>query len=178
MDRKEAADRIKCLIEDGFDTGRKLYPFDEKDTEALSMAMIVLGEPEKANLQDIIEEIEMEKKREVGGNYNKMEHAWYLNGLNETIEIIRDAMNEPEKMHGGWILCSDRLPYKEECGDYGCDFQVTVNNPNPKTLTMTFVFEVVRGKEVGRWKWMGSLSQWEVIAWKPLSEPCRCRREQ
>lgn len=74
--------------------------------------------------------------------------------------------------NGGWIPCSLRNPTKEECGEYGNrEFQVTINNPKPKTITMVFVHETVRGKEVARWKWKDGISPWEVVAWKPLDEP-------
>lgn len=95
----------------------------------------------------------------------------------DTIEFLsaklaKENTERSERYYnGGWILCSDRLPSKEECGDFGKEFNVTVYTNELKTLTMEFVYETVRGKEVGRWKWLGRLSPWEVIAWKSLPEP-------
>lgn len=71
-----------------------------------------------------------------------------------------------------WILAKDRIPNKEECGQYGKDFQVTVNANELITLVMKYQYDTVRGKEVSRWSWKDKYSfPWEVIAWKPLSEP-------
>ena len=72
-----------------------------------------------------------------------------------------------------WISCSERLPSKEECGPYGRgEFQVTISQyDGNKTTVMDYEYTTVRGKEVSRWKWNGRVSPWEVIAWKPLSEP-------
>lgn len=71
-----------------------------------------------------------------------------------------------------WILCSDRMPTKEECESFKI-FQTTINTENSVTVLMNFVYETVGNKEVGRWIWGGGVSPWEVIAWKPLSEPYR-----
>ena len=68
-----------------------------------------------------------------------------------------------------WI--TDRNPTKEECGQYGKIFQTTVYASDPKNIPMQFVYETVRGKEIGRWKWNGKISPWEVVAWKNLDEP-------
>lgn len=73
--------------------------------------------------------------------------------------------------NGGWILCSDRLPTKDECGDFGKSFNVTAYTNKPETMTMKFEYETIRGKEVCRWKWFERLSPWEVIAWRELPEP-------
>lgn len=111
-----------------------------------------------------------------GGNFNdQLSHA--IHNAIDTIETLsaklsKGNMERSDRYYNGdWILCSDRLPTKEECGDYRKEFNVTVNAGGIKTLTMLFEYEVVRGKEVCRWKWFGRLSPWEVIAWQPLPEP-------
>ncbi len=86
--------------------------------------------------------------------------------LPETVEKLINAQPKVDE----WI--TDRNPTKEECGEYGHkEFQVTVKSTKPTTKSMEFCYEEVRNKEVGRWKWYDRLSPWEVIAWKPLSEP-------
>lgn len=79
-------------------------------------------------------------------------------------------------MNNGWI--TDRDPTREECGDsFDCkrQFQVTIEQKTEAcgylTIAMDYVYETIRGKEVGRWKWENRLSPWKVLAWKPMSEP-------
>ncbi len=119
--------------------------------------------------------------------------ADYLDGIDEIIEIINELAEEYKgkdcskcsrrswyqkgysdaEKNNGWIPCSERLPSKEECGAYGSkEFQVTIpQSCRNKTISMHFAYETVRGKEVARWKWRGSISPWEVIAWKNLDAP-------
>ena len=82
-----------------------------------------------------------------------------------------------EEYNNGWI--TDRNPTMEECGEYGhAEFQVTIpQSKGNKTITMDFVYETVRGKEVARWKWCDRLSVWEVLAWKPLDAPYQPKGE-
>ena len=94
----------------------------------------------------------------------------YKVGVDNIISIVNQLA---EEYKGGWIPCSERLPSKEECGAFGSkEFQVTIPQHNGnKTISMHFSYETVRGKEVARWKWRGSISPWEAIAWKPLDAP-------
>lgn len=84
------------------------------------------------------------------------------------IEIVNQLA---EEYKGGWI--TDRVPTKEECGRYGSkEFQVTIPQSNGnKTVAMDYCYETVKGKEVGRWRWSGKLSPWDVLAWKPMDAP-------
>ncbi len=71
---------------------------------------------------------------------------------------------------GGWI--TDRIPTKEECGNYQGHFLVTVHANELKTLCMEYEYADIRGKEVGRWIWCGRVNiPWEVIAWRKFPEP-------
>lgn len=92
--------------------------------------------------------------------------------LDEDITVILEEVPTAFK-NDDWIPCSERLPSKEECGTYGSgEFQVTIPQyDGNKTTVMDYEYTTVRGKEISRWKWNGRLSPWEVIAWKPLSEP-------
>lgn len=85
----------------------------------------------------------------------------------------RDWMKriEEQPQVGGWIPCGERLPSKEECGEYGNEFLVTVKATDPTTMDMRYVHTTVRGKDVERWEWQGRISPWNVIAWRPLPEP-------
>ena len=86
----------------------------------------------------------------------------------DAIEFLSAELEKKE--NGGWII--GRTPTKEECGKYGGTvFLTTVCANSLKTIPMSFCYDVVRGKEMGRWKWYGRLAPWEVIAWKPLPEP-------
>lgn len=102
-------------------------------------------------------------------------------GIQTAISIVNQLAEEYGKDNNvttnGWI--TDRIPTKEECGEYGNrEFQVTIPQPSGnKTITMDFVYETVRGKEVARWKWCGRLPIWEVLAWKPLDEPYQPKGE-
>lgn len=89
-----------------------------------------------------------------------------------TIESLSAKLQAANMENGGrWI--TGRTPTKEECGNYGRTFNVTVDANGLQTMSMKFEYETVRGKEVCRWKWFDRLSPWEVIAWKPLPEPYR-----
>lgn len=69
----------------------------------------------------------------------------------------------------GWILCSDRLPTKEEC-DKCKIFRVTVKLTNPESfVTMTMEYSY----DYQQWRYHGSKTYYNVIAWKPLEEPYR-----
>ena len=75
---------------------------------------------------------------------------------------------------GGWILSKDRLPTKEECGNYRGHFLVTVYASELKTLCMEYEYTTIRGKGVGKWTWCDRANiPWEVIAWKKFPEPYR-----
>ena len=88
---------------------------------------------------------------------------------NENVMLPNELLAD----ENGWISCSERLPSKEECGTYRRkEFQVTIPQADGnETTTMEFVYEKVRGEEVGRWKWKGGLSPWKVLAWKHLDAP-------
>lgn len=90
----------------------------------------------------------------------------------DTIEALSAKLQAVNMENGaGWI--TDRVPTKEECGNYGRTFNVTVYANGLQTMSMKFEYETVRGKEVCRWRWFDRLSPWEVIAWQPLPEPYR-----
>lgn len=90
----------------------------------------------------------------------------------DTIEALSVKLQAANMENGsGWI--TGRTPTKEECGNYGKTFNVTVDANGLQTMSMKFEYETVRGKEVCGWKWFDRLSPWEVIAWKPLPEPYR-----
>lgn len=73
---------------------------------------------------------------------------------------------------GGWI--TDRIPTKEECGNYQEHFLVTVYADELKTLCMEYEYADIRGEEVGRWIWCGRVNiPWKVIAWRKFPEPYR-----
>lgn len=90
------------------------------------------------------------------------------NAFGSAISIVNELA---EEYKGGWI--ADRVPTKEECGRYGSkEFQVTIPQYNGnKTVAMDYCYETVKGKEVGRWRWSGKLSPWDVLAWKPMDAP-------
>lgn len=96
-----------------------------------------------------------------------------LDNAADTIESLSAKLADMERSAedcGGWIPCKDRVPTNEEC-KVEHEFNVTVNANGFKTLTMDFEYETVRGKEVCRWKWLGRLSPWKVIAWRKKPEP-------
>ena len=103
---------------------------------------------------------------------------WHQNGDLEPFDNFYESASSGEiestadenQQIDDWIV--GRNPTKEECGDYGeTEFQVTVDENGLKTISMSFVYEKVWGKEIGRWKWCDRPSPLEVIAWKPLSKP-------
>lgn len=55
-----------------------------------------------------------------------------IDGAIDTIEslsakLAKTNMERSERYYnGGWIACKDRLPTKEECGNYGKEFNATV----------------------------------------------------
>ncbi len=93
----------------------------------------------------------------------------------ETLSAKLEAANMEQSDRyygGGWILSKDRLPTKEECGNYRGHFLVTVYASELKTLCMEYEYTTIRGKEVGRWTWCDGVNiPWEVIAWKKFPEP-------
>lgn len=96
----------------------------------------------------------------------------------DTIEVLSaklaaENMEQSDRYYGGgWI--SDRIPTKEECGNYRGHFLVTVYAPELKTLCMEYEYATIRGKEVGRWIWRDRVNiPWEVIAWRKFPEPYR-----
>lgn len=114
--------------------------------------------------------------RELAELQNIPYHKRIIKRAADTIEALSEklqAVNMERSVEDcdGWI--TDRVPTREECGDFGKEFAVTVDANGIKTLVMNYVYETVRGKEVSRWKWMGRISSWKVIAWKPLPEPYR-----
>lgn len=129
--------------------------------------------PEKdADRMSISEQIN--ELRELAGgspNYWKVldEAADTIEALSAKLQAAN--MERSAEDCGRWI--TDRVPTKEECGDsfLGKEFAVTVDANGIKTLAMDFIYETVRGKEVSRWKWMGRISPWKVIAWRELPEP-------
>lgn len=86
--------------------------------------------------------------------------------LDSALSIVDNIKTEND-----WI--TDRVPTREECGEYGGKmFQVTIQQPNGnKTSCMTYEYTKVRGNEVARWLWNGRIAPWTVLAWKPLDEP-------
>ena len=94
----------------------------------------------------------------------------YELGVFNTCEKVIEIVNQlAEEYNNGWIPCSERLPSKEESGIM---LQVTIPQYNGnKTVAMKYEYTTIRGKEVSRWIWNDRISPWEVLAWKPMSEP-------
>ena len=87
------------------------------------------------------------------------------------MERAISIVSEVEAEYGnGWI--KDRVPTKEECGDFRRNwFQTTVDANGLHTIPMQYEYTTSRGKEISRWLAYGKISPWEVIAWKPMDEP-------
>lgn len=118
--------------------------------------------------------------RDVAGAYKHNGLSLILREAADTIETLSaklaaENMERSDKYYGcGWILVKDRLPTKEECGNYRGHFLVTVYAPELKTLYMEYEYTTIRGKEVGRWTWYDRVNiPWEVIAWRKFPEPYR-----
>ena len=127
----------------------------------------------KEFVEKIVKELEEAKDfyRNKWNKYLDDDEAYgNISAYDDAIKIVNKFT---EEYNNGWISCSERLPSKEECGTYGRrEFQVTIPQyDGNKTIAMDYEYTTVRGKEISRWKWNGKLSPWEVIAWKPLSEP-------
>ena len=92
---------------------------------------------------------------------------------------IRHAVSIANKLledYEDWILCSKRLPSKEECRGWRGTFQATIllgsgDKRYTTTVVLQYEYTTVRGKEVSRWLFKERIAPWEPIAWKPLSEP-------
>ena len=92
------------------------------------------------------------------------------NAFEEAIEIVQEVAKEYDN---GWIPCSERLPSKEECGNFArAWFQVTIPQHNcNETTVMQYEYTTIRGKETARWLWYGRIASVEPIAWKFLDAP-------
>ena len=110
-------------------------------------------------------------------SYFRQQKDLYMDRANTYGEVMRIVNQLTEEHNNGWI--TDRNPTREECGEYGhAEFQVTIpQSKGNETITMDFVYETVRGKEVARWKWHGRLPVWEVLAWKQLDAPYQPKGE-
>jgi hypothetical protein len=95
-------------------------------------------------------------------------------GKKEAYEDMLVFVQEVAKEYGnGWISCSERLPSKEECGNFErAWFQVTIpQSDGDKTTVMQYEYTTIRGKETARWLWYGRIASVEPIAWKFLDAP-------
>ena len=128
-----------------------------------------LGDKMKEFIEKLIGRLEEAKDR-ANRHYNYGDETAYRHA----VKIVNQLA---EEYNDSWI--TDRVPTKEECGEFGHkEFQVTISQAEGnKTITMDFVYETVRGKEVARWKWCGRLPVWEVLAWKPLDAPYQPKGE-
>lgn len=116
---------------------------------------------------------EQEKElRELSETFEGKRLGRILRQAADTIEALSAKLQVANIENGGGRI-TGRAPTKEECGNYGRTFNVTVDANGLQTMSMKFEYETVRGKEVCRWKWFDRLSPWEVIAWQPLPEPYR-----
>lgn len=156
----------------GFYRKIKSKLFKAADTiEALS-AKLAAGNMERSDMisrNKLIKEI----GKEIDGVIVK---DTYSKGKNAGLRKAKILAEEHTVTHygGGWILAKDRLPTKEECGNYRGNFLVTVYAPESKTLYMEYKYATIRGKEVGRWIWCDRVNiPWEVIAWRKFPEPYR-----
>lgn len=88
----------------------------------------------------------------------------------DAIEIVREVAKE---YGNGWIPCSERLPSKEDCGNFmKAWFQATIpQHDGNATVVMQYEYTTIRGKETARWLWYGRIASVEPIAWKPLDAP-------
>ena len=112
-------------------------------------------------------------KERLKSKYNSYYHTRidYSEGLRDGYEGALEIVSEVEAEYGnGWI--TDRIPTKEECGDFRRNwFQTTVDANGLHTIPMQYEYTTSRGKEISRWLAYGRISPWEVIAWKPMDEP-------
>ena len=86
--------------------------------------------------------------RELAELQNIPYHKRIIKRAADTIEALSAKLADMERSAedcGGWI--TDRVPTREECGDFGKEFAVTVDTNRIKTLVMNYVYETVRGKE-------------------------------
>lgn len=75
-----------------------------------------------------------------------------MNQAADTIESLSAKLADMERSAGdcggGWILSKDRLPAKDECGDYKGDFLVTVYANKLTTLYMEYEHTTIKGKKL------------------------------
>ena len=69
---------------------------------------------------------------------------------------------------GKWTKIKDELPPELEKIYIGENYLCTVTGC--QVIALKYVKTNVRNKEVIRWEWYGSKSQWEVISWMPFPE--------
>lgn len=136
------------------------------------------------NLEKILEEIEMKKKKcldIVRVEIDPMEitiHREQYKGLRMAEDIIRKYMND------GWILVEERLPEEsEEFNDrYDPVSLAVIDTEWHKESDVVQITVHDKGKEEylisadytydGEWAHFGGMKDtYDVIAWKPLSEP-------
>jgi hypothetical protein len=127
-------------------------------------------------MKEFIDKLISRLEESVQGSKDSKDLSKY-SAYKQSISIVNELAEEyklfgkTEQVKGGWI--ADRVPTKEECGRYGSkEFQVTIPQSNGnKTVAMDYCYETVKGKEVGRWRWNGKLSPWDVLAWKSMDAP-------
>lgn len=71
---------------------------------------------------------------------------------------------------GKWIPVKEQLPPEPELNSITYKSYL-VTGSYGIVEPMEYVKEIVRNKEVVRWKWRGRISPWEVLAWMPYPEP-------
>ena len=67
-----------------------------------------------------------------------------------------------------WVKCSDRLPELPDKKNANQSFLVHWSGGT--VAVMEYSRDFVRGKELLRWHWHGSLSPWVITHWMPLPD--------
>ena len=119
-------------------------------------------------LEKILEEIELEKKRLVFyPDCSSAFSAAQIRTIEKIEQIICKYMSNCKRMNDGWIPVEERLP--EEAGTY------IVNALNGERSIVTFAKWKNRYK---RFDMTGARAYWRVNAWRPLPEPYRPERSR
>ena len=128
-------------------------------------------------LEKILEEIELEKKRLVFcPDCSSAFSADQIRTIEKIEQIICKYMSNCKRMNDGWIPVEERLPTEEEQKKDGGDFEITIWNEYKQSKPF-----------VSRGYFNGSEFELqdkdystfaEVIAWQPLPEPYRPERRK
>lgn len=87
--------------------------------------------------------------------------------------IIKTYVQELEEQNK-WISVKDKLPEIDTTQPFYRHHTCVIACWGPSIHNigeMEYTLDVVRGKEIKRFKWNGKLSPWNVLYWKPFPKP-------